>query len=159
MNVLGQLTYMAHHPLNSLYLLFTPDNLINVISGYFSFGNLPPYTSTFLVVTFLIFYVILSFLYPQEIKLDRKSKIGLFFIGLLIFIGTYLIQYLTWCNVGMSRIEGVFGRYFIPLLVLGPMIFGLKESNKNEKNSQLLVITMMIGFISSMILLTIMKFY
>jgi hypothetical protein len=39
------------------------------------------------------------------------------------------------------------------------MIFGLKESNKNEKNSQLLVITMMIGFISSMILLTIMKFY
>ncbi|MCI6930511.1 MAG: DUF2142 domain-containing protein [Methanobrevibacter boviskoreani] len=158
-NILGQLTYMAHHPLNSLYLLFTPDNLINVISGYFSFGNLPPYTSTFLVVTFLIFYVILSFLYPQEIKLDRKSKIGVFFIGLLIFIGTYLIQYLTWCNVGMSRIEGVFGRYFIPLLVLGPMIFGLKKSNKNEKNSQLLVITMMIGFISSMILLTIMKFY
>jgi uncharacterized membrane protein len=78
---------------------------------------------------------------------------------LLIFIGTYFIQYLTWCNVGLGKIEGVFGRYFIPLLALPPLVFGLKESDKSEKNSMMLVVTLMIGFISSMILLTFMTFY
>lgn len=158
-SAVGQLKFMMYNPLKSVYLLLTPGNIVNAFNGFFSFGNLPPYTSTFLVITFAIFYILLCFLYPNEMKLNKKSRIGVLLIVLLIFIGTYFIQYLTWCNVGLGKIEGVFGRYFIPLLALPPLVFGLKESDKSEKNSMMLVVTLMIGFISSMILLTFMTFY
>ncbi|OWT33814.1 hypothetical protein BGI41_00420 [Methanobrevibacter sp. 87.7] len=158
-NALSQLVFMWHHPIQSFNIIFNIENVWNVISGFFSFGNLPPYTSTFLVISFLIFYVAICFLYPSEIKINRKFRIGIFLIGFLIFFGTYFVQYLTWCNVGYPKVVGVFGRYFIPLIALGPMIFNINMNKKISKNLNLLVICFVICFISSMLLLTFINFY
>lgn len=157
-NAVGQLIFMWHHPLKAFNIIFNLENIWNVICGFFSFGNLPPYTSTFLVISFLIFYLAICFLYPSDIKVNRKFRIGIFLIGFLIFFGTYFVQYLTWCNVGYPKVVGVFGRYFLPLIALGPMVFNL-NNKKASKNINSLVICFIICFLSSMLLLTYINFY
>lgn len=38
-------------------------------------------------------------------------------------IGMFIIQYLTWTHVGAGMIEGMQGRYFLPLAAMFPLIF------------------------------------
>jgi uncharacterized membrane protein len=77
----------------------------------------------------------------------------------LIYIGTFFIQFLTWTPVGSTAIEGVFARYFLPLMALVPLIIGINKYPLKNKNSDLIIITLIISFIAGVLILTISNFY
>lgn len=157
-NATQQLMFLTSNPVRGLNIIFNlPHNWSN-ISGFFSFGCLPIYTSIFLSLSFIIFYIGFCILYPNNIKLNKKFRLGIFLITFLILFGTYFVQYITWSNVGKLNISGVYGRYFLPLVALGPLILNY-NNKKSTKNKDLLVICIMMCFLSGMILLTFMKYY
>lgn len=94
-------------------------------------------------------------------KINKKMRLELLIIVIIIFIGTYFIQYLTWMSVGSLTFKnnGVFIRYFIPLLPLLPLIFNIPKWKIEIKNSEIWVVLLVISFISSLILLITSHYY
>ena len=165
-----QLLYILNHPIKFLEILFNPRNFKLTFSSFFIFGHgkFTSFSSHFLVFTFFILITLFILLYPSKQEISKKDKINLFLITILIIFGTYLIQYLTWNPIGNPIICGVPGRYLIPIITLLPVIFTLNRKNKLLKsdkfnfiknNYNTLIITLVISFLSSLILLIFIKFY
>lgn len=156
-----QVIYILQNPTSFLFNLFSIANIKKVIASYFFFGHGGHcmYESSFLAVMFAIFFIIFCFAYPSNERINKKTKAGLFLLAAILFYGTAIVQYLTWCPVGSPTIEGIYGRYLIPLLALGPMILGINKKDVDLEKFKILLITISISFISSMILLTFMTFY
>ena len=51
--------------------------------------------------------------------------------------------------------SGVFGRYFIPLLIFVPLILNSDTFEFDRKNLELISLTIALSFISGMIMLTV----
>jgi uncharacterized membrane protein len=133
----------------------------HVISTFLQIGNqLPPQidaitrfyseypTFPLFNYVYITFAVLFTLFYPIKEKIGRNKKI---FIGLtlaIIILGTYIVQYLTWAPVGSANLldAGVVPRYFLPTLVLLPLIFNI--NNKEIKNKELTVITCITIFLS-----------
>jgi uncharacterized membrane protein len=146
-NSTQQLSYMLSNP--------------HVISTFLQIGNqLPPQidaitrfyseypTFPLFNYVYITFAVLFTLFYPIKEKIGRNKKI---FIGLtlaIIILGTYIVQYLTWAPVGSANLldAGVVPRYFLPTLVLLPLIFNI--NNKEIKNKELTVITCITIFLS-----------
>lgn len=80
---------------------------------------------------------------------------------LVIYVGTCIIQLLTWASVGKMNL-GISIRYFIPLLALIP-ILGLSDLFKfkfyDGKKLDNCIIILIISFLSLLILSFIAIFY
>jgi uncharacterized membrane protein len=50
------------------------------------------------------------------------SRFGIFIVIALSYVLVNLLLYLTWTPVGAGTIQGVQGRYFIPLLLFLPFL-------------------------------------
>jgi uncharacterized membrane protein len=66
-------------------------------------------------------------LFSGDNKLDRKSKLFDLAINIIIFLGILLALYISWTGTGSSVIEGVQGRYFLPLLLPFSFVFMTKK--------------------------------
>ncbi|WP_040682178.1 DUF2142 domain-containing protein [Methanobrevibacter boviskoreani] len=165
-----QILYIVNHPINFLKILFNPMNFIKAFKSLFSFGH-GTYTtikSYFLVIALFILLLLFIFTYSPKQGLNKKDKIKLLIITLLIALGTYIVQYISWTTVGLPKIQGVQGRYFIPVIALLLIIFSFNSNNKLLKsnkfdfiknNYNILAVTFIISFLSSLILLLFMKYY
>lgn len=71
-----------------------------------------------------IFAIIFVILYPIKEKISRKSKIINLLTLIVIFYGTYFVQYLSWAPVRATNLieASVTPRYFLPLCVLLPLL-------------------------------------
>ena len=108
---------------------------------------------------YLMFLGAVSFLYPCE-RFNIKTKIGALLVGVIFYIGTYLILLLTWTPVGqLDPIIGVQERYFIPILFLIPFVFGFNhmQGDKSELDKYIIMITIL--FISFMLMWTVTMIY
>jgi len=99
------------------------------------FGNLDTHFPGF--IYFVMFIYILSlFLFDSSIKNNKfncKSKLFIFIILFLIIAGIYTALYLIWTPVGHYTIEGVQGRYFLPIVIFTPLlVLGNSFSKKFE---------------------------
>lgn len=90
------------------------------------------------------------------------------FLVLLMVLGTccltYLALYITWTPVGSDQILGVQGRYFIPMLMVMPLLFvpntkkdvwGEKQST-SEYTTDMVIILFMVG---AMLIVTGVRYY
>lgn len=156
-----QIIYILQNPATFLFNLFSIANIKKVFESYFFFGHggFCMYQSSFLAVMFAVFFIIFCFAYPNNERISKKVRAGLFILVVILFYGTAVVQYLTWCPIGSTTIEGIYGRYLIPLLAFGPMIFNINKRDINQEKCKTLLITLSISFISCMILLTLMTFY
>lgn len=108
---------------------------------------------------YLMFLGAVSFLYPNE-RFNLKTKIGALLTGIIIYVGTYLAFLLTWTSVGqLSPIMGVQQRYFIPILLLIPFVFGFNHEEMDETKLNMYIIMMVVTFITFMILYEIILIY
>ena len=108
---------------------------------------------------YLMFLGAVSFLYPCE-RFNIKTKIGALLVGVIFYIGTYLILLLTWTPIGqLNQIIGVQERYFIPILFLIPFVFGFNhmQGDKSELDKYIIMITIL--FISFMLMWTVTMIY
>lgn len=99
------------------------------------FGNLDTHFPGFIYFVMFI-YILILFLFDSSIKNNKfnyKSKLFLFVILFLIISGIYTALYLIWTPVGHYTIEGVQGRYFLPIVIFTPLlILGNSASKKFE---------------------------
>lgn len=129
-NPIEQIKYILNYPLlyleNILWTLYQrfPEYIIT----FNSLGCLS-HTLSF-VAPFTIFFIVFYSLcrYPNEPDSKKYSKIDLVIIlfaalGSIVLINTAL--YITWTTLGSDKIQGVQGRYFIPILPL--IMISIKE--------------------------------
>lgn len=140
-----QINYILSHPGNMIGVLYNEMfvNRFFYLSGMVGiFGLLDTYLPVFIYIGILIFMAILIFLDANS----YRGKVNIWFksINILSFcigvIGIFIAFYILWTpmipgyGIGADSISGVQGRYFIPLLVLLPIIF----QNYRIANNQLL---------------------
>ena len=73
-------------------------------------------------ILYIIFIGNVIILFPNKEIISKRIKIGVIFISVGIYLGTCLVMYLTWTTVGSSNIEGIQGRYFVPLISILPLL-------------------------------------
>lgn len=155
----GQINYILNYPLNtaltfiksigsSIYTIFIVGlNFYHgkSVNGFILFNSL----------IFIIFFVLSLF---SRSKFNKKERLYLFILFLVIYVSFFLTQYLSWTPVGSNVIEGIQARYFIPILPLIPLIIG-KGYNKNIKDYNPIILTCITLFLSATLILTFIGFY
>ena len=164
MNPKLQLDYMINHPFFILKFIqliftFTLGITVNGLFNFFGAASAYHYNDHYMFITVLlwIFLSIILLFHPKKFKFNRKAKWGSFLILLIIYVGTCVIQLLTWADVGRTNI-GVSARYFLPLFALLPIIVPFKI-DKLEKFNNSYTIVFIIGFMASLILAFATKYY
>lgn len=126
-----QLSYIAHNPLQYAHLLYTTflgtagDTLLVQLSGVLGWLDTKvPLWICILSLTSVFLGLITTTKAAQEQMLSRFQRIafGLILISSVLIIATLL--YLTWCPPGATVLDGLQGRYFIPLFGLLVGAFG-----------------------------------
>lgn len=164
-NSTQQINFLFSHPMNIghfVYQIFT-DEIVNLINGVFNFfgaKNVYHYTDTYFLITplLLIFLALTMFFYPKNIEFKPKTKIGVIFVLLLVYVGTCIVQLLTWSNVGESSL-GISIRYFIPLLAFLPIIFNFNYKKRFKDCFDDYAIVFIIVFMATLVLSFATKFY
>ena len=91
-------------------------------------GWLDIVVSPLITIAFLVLVIFSSMIENNEVAFSRKQKIWNF----LIVVGTALLiigaMYISWTGVGAEVVEGVQGRYFIPLLPLLLLCVSMKQN-------------------------------
>ncbi len=161
-NTTGQINYMVSNPFDSfkLFALLPLDSWRLVILFFHFYHTVWSSfeTPVFLIaIMYFVFYILISFIVPDDLKLDKKSRIIVFIIILLTYYGTYLLQYLSWTSVGSGRIMGVNSRYFIPLMFLIPMVCNVNVLGSDLKNSKsyicIIIVFVLVFLVGSLVML------
>lgn len=150
-NSTEQLSYMLSNPQSIVTFAQIPDQLpsqVNALTRFYSeYG-----TFALLNYIYFIFAMLFALFYPIKENIAKNNRIIIAFTLAMIILGTYIVQYLTWAPVGSINLldAGVVPRYFLPALVLLPLIFNI--NNKKIKNQELTIITCITIFLSSAIM-------
>ena len=132
----GQMNYILSHPsfMGNFFAQIFTHNISKILYGTFNFFGAAQkihYADSYhlIVVTLLLFLAVMLLAYPKREKFDLRTRIGTLFIVLVIYVGTCLIQLLTWASVGKLNL-GLSTRYFVPLFALFPIISKSSKSNR-----------------------------
>ena len=166
-NSTQQANYIIKHPTDFIVGVFhLPDYLMKILTGFTvacicdKHANIY-YGSDFLKSVYLIFISSLWLLYPISSKINIKSRIVSFFTCVIIYIGTGIIQIITWSPVGDFFSVIIHARYFSPLFVLIPFVFGMNTDKDNFDTSEvdMYIILLTIAFIGAMLMQIIVRYY
>lgn len=165
-NSTQQLSFLLSNPNNPIFLISSIIERIN-IPLLDSFLIYPPgpdgggYTSASnLVSAILPMFLGGTYLfYPNNTKIEFRSRIIAFFILILIFSGICFIQFLTWTPHASLMIYGINGRYFLPLFSLIPFIFGMNFVKEKNVELDYYILTLTIVFMSAMVMAFALRFY
>lgn len=132
------LSYVLNNPLKILPIAFNTFKInglfyLQSLIGYFSWFKYKM-SDLFIIIYIAMFtYIILS---SEKINDDKITK-TICYIGLLIaFAGTFAAMYFYWSQPKLSYVDGVQGRYFIPLLIpLALLLFPKKTRYKMNTNN------------------------
>ena len=166
-NTTGQLNFIVGHPVDSFNLFAgLPLDSWRLVVLFFHFHH--TVWSSFENPVFLIaglyfvFYLFVSFFIPDDLHLDRMSRLKVFIVIFLIYYGTYFVQYISWTSVGASRVMGVNSRYFIPILFLIPMVFNLNFLKSDLKDNLWyigIIIVFVLVFIVGSVFMLVSSYY
>lgn len=118
-SAMGQLKWMLQHPIGYVLMLVNSVNMINWLPQMVGiFGT------SFIFIPGPIFQIILVWLTLSTFMTDKNSEESRNRFGGFIYIAAAVITsiavitvlYLTWTPVGGSFVQGVQGRYFLPML-------------------------------------------
>ncbi len=74
-------------------------------------------------------------------------------VAVLVYIGTFVIQLLTWPPVGSIYTEGIQARYFLPLFILLPFIFNFNDNlGLDTEKIDNYIVVLVLGFIAATVL-------
>lgn len=114
-----QIIHMLQQPLDGIIAIVR--TLVKYGDAYFtsSFGVLGSSgASPIVVIVSFAFLVIVALLYARPIFTElKKYSVMLFVIGAVCFVSVLIALYLAFNPVGGHMIDGVQGRYFLPILI------------------------------------------
>ncbi|MGN0973216.1 MAG: DUF2142 domain-containing protein [Bacilli bacterium] len=138
-----KLHFLINNPFNYIKILF---NTITVKSEFYLFsflgyrlGALNVTINTLYIVIYFIILLLSIFLEKNKYELSKTNKIITIVVFAIIFNIILLGLYLGWGIITDTIIEGVQGRYFIPINILLLLIFASKKNNIKMNNPYMLV--------------------
>ena len=157
----GQIDFILNNPLILVdliaFIIKSIPSLFIFDLNFFHYGGFNG--TKFLTILYFIFFFAVSIFYCNKVNLSKIKRIYLAVLFLIVYLGFYFIQYLQWTPVGSNIILGVQARYFLPILLLIPLILNLKNDKLKIKDLDHLIITLVIVFLSGLLILTISHYY
>jgi len=106
---------------------------------------LPP----ILVYIYIIFLFFIALTDKSDVNVNLNQKLFSMMVFLLNLVSIFILEYLTWNAVGNNIIEGVYGRYFIPIVpLLFLAVYNNCIPNFKQKNIAVPIFTIVMLFIS-----------
>lgn len=133
----GQLVGILTNPVRYLMVMFRTinvsgqgwaNNLLGTTLGYFNF-HLP-------YAIFLMSYTLVVLLFAQRdetLKMKVFDKVVCALVFLVIVGAIFTSLYIQWTAVGAEVIDGIQGRYFLPIILLLPLILCKTDSRKKNR--------------------------
>lgn len=118
-----QISFIISKPIKYAFIfaqssILAPEQFINSTIGrsleWFSTHLFAPY-----IITYFVFFVLLCA--ERVVKISRSLKIFILCAFSFVVIATFTAMFIVWTEPGSTTIEGVQGRYFIPILLLIPL--------------------------------------
>ena len=161
-----QIMFMIAHPLQGLISIFHIPNslgkkpvLTALATIYTTSGKTRLLDNGFLNPVVLMFFGALTFFYPNTDDTEIKQRVGPLITGVIIYAGVCLTQIISWAPIGKLNHLVVHTRYFLPLFVLLPFVFGMNHVEKRDYNVDSYVIMLTVGFVSAFLIKMIATFY
>lgn len=123
----AQISTILHQPIKYLAILV---NSLSTNFNLYLFGLFGAYLEWF-SITLSPLYIIPSFIifivlcrdYCQKITITKSFKYLAAFVSFAIIFITFTTMFIQWTKTGETVIDGVQGRYFLPLFLLIPVLF------------------------------------
>ncbi|MBQ3293262.1 DUF2142 domain-containing protein [Candidatus Saccharibacteria bacterium] len=123
----AQLSNIIHNPLllPATIIYSISRNVVLYISGafggYLEWFNITP-TMIYIIASYTVF-VILCYKARLSFNIQKLLKILSCFAVFATTVAIFTAMYITWTKSGESIIDGVQGRYFLPIMLLIPICF------------------------------------
>lgn len=137
-----QISFILHNPLKYFAVVVHTitaniyDTLFffsGAFGGYLEWYNVTP-TLVYIIALYTVF-VLLCARARQSVQIPKNLKVLAAILFPTIILAIYTAMFVTWTKVGESRIDGVQGRYFLPILFLIPICFLPIKKAKSQKTS------------------------
>ncbi len=153
-NPIEQVKYVITHPITYILIIFRTivvylQNFIVCLNGE-GLGHYNAQASVLYVFSSIALFLLLFLVKDKEeydeIHIDIKSKIIIGIIFIIIVALIYSSIYVQWNMVSKQIIEGVQGRYFLPVLLLTALIFDNDYLSVKEKLNKRYIFVFMLFF-------------
>ena len=123
----AQISTILHQPIKYLAILV---NSLSTNFNLYLFGLFGAHLEWF-SITLSPLYIMPSFIvfivlcrdYCQKITITKSFKYLAAFVSFIIVLITFTTMFIHWTKTGETVIDGVQGRYFLPLFLLIPILF------------------------------------
>lgn len=158
----AQISYILSNPL-SLFAVFgntlfnSSVDIISMFVGQVAFlnGILP----SWLIYGYLLILILVALLENKEVEIRLNQKIVPLFVFLSSSLLIFIVEYITFTPVGQNFIEGIHGRYFIPVAPLLFILFYNKRFNTEFKYLNLIIIIFTVISLFIALFVLIKRFY
>ncbi len=133
LTVLRHPLYTALVCVHTLFL--NADTWILQLFATESYGKYIPHALTILIL--LCFFVVMALTFRQE-EVSHKMRlvcIAILATGVLIILASFLLVYTTYNPERINEVYGIQGRYFLPYLLVLPLILQLPKKMSGETDS------------------------
>jgi uncharacterized membrane protein len=166
----GQMLFILSHPIT---FLTVPLNTIlkNFLYYLITFVGTFGWTDTglvsklvtplpnILVYAYIIVLIFASLLDNAKINVNINQKFISLITFLLIFTSIFTLEYLLWTVVGNNKIDGVYGRYFIPIAPLFFLMLYNNQTKQNIRGKKLAIIIFVVIILSISTFMIFERFY
>ena len=121
-------------------------------------GWLCIYVPKYVIGVYALLLLASCFVENNKYAFSTKQKIGVFAISGFIILLILTALYVTWTGVGNDLIEGVQGRYFIPIVLIALLALGKKNNYIKVKNVEYKLLTCLF-LVNIPVLYTIFSFF
>jgi uncharacterized membrane protein len=165
-SVQGQILFILSNPivfletfLNTLF----QNTQYYLVSFVGTFGWLDTRLDTPLPAILVYSYLIVSFLVSlidnNNFNVNLKQKLVSFTTFALSFISIFVLEYIAWNAVGNYIIEGIYGRYFTPIMPLFFLLFYNKKFKFHSNKLNILIIIFIMIILSISLFMIIKRFH
>ena len=157
-NSLEQVKYILYNPIRYCFIIFNTFNLEIIILLSTFVGShlewLSVYLSQPLMFIYLFIIIYYAFNENQDSKIKIVEKLVFLLVAIIIVLLTCTSLYVQWTNVGNLIINGLQGRYFIPISLIFVLLMNSKSVIFKKQINERLMYTFSI-FISIYSIITI----
>ena len=128
-NVSDQFRFIAENPHYVVYIMertfsdYSLTYVVQMFGGHLNWLNVA--IPSYLIVAFIVFFMWAMIVDDgHKIESKRTDKALVWFVVLAVVLGISMSLYMSWTEVGAPIISGIQGRYFLPLLILLPILIG-----------------------------------
>ena len=162
----GQIFFMLLHPIAFIqallhsFLHYAQYYLVSFVGTFGWMDNrLDTPLPSILVYIYLIVLILVSLIDNNDFNIILKQKLVYLTTFSLSFLSIFVLEYIAWNVVGSNIIEGVYGRYFIPIAPLFFLLFYNKRFKFNSDKMGIAIILFSVSILSISLYLIIKRFY